>query len=136
MKRVEVDNLIGKTIIITAILLGIIFGTVWVHNGYGNILKHHATTVVTIVVSVIFVALAVFMVCLGLMKNTKYYLYATGSAIIAIFFMLLKIDYEVKCLLNVMVGGHMIRVYMVAIVIFGLMIIASWIRAIVKIVRN
>lgn len=136
MKRYEVDNLVGKGIIVTVTLIVLMIGTMWVHNGYENFLMFPTTTVATIVISVICAILAVAMVGLGLLKNTKYYLYATCSAIVAIFFMLLKVDYEIKQLVKIPFDGHVIRLYMIAIAIFGVLIIANWVKTIVKIVKN
>jgi len=75
------------------------------------------------------------MVVLGITKNTSYYFYATCAAIIAIFFMLLKINYEIKAL-QFSMGAIIVKFYMVAILGFLALILATWVRAVVKIVRN
>ena len=134
MKKFEVDKIVGKSIIVTAVLLCLILGTVMVQNGYFNALTYNARNA-TIILSVLFGMLAIAMVALGLTKKTSYYFYATCAAVIAIFFMLLKINYEVRAL-QFSLGAVTVKFYMVAMAGFLALILATWVRAIVKIVRN
>jgi len=135
MKKFEVDKIVGKSIIVTAVLLCLILGTVMVQNGYFNALTYNITCNATIVISVLFAILAIAMVVLGLTKKTSYYFYATCAAVIAIFFMLLKINYEIKAL-QFSMGAITVKFYMVAMAGFLALILATWVRAVVKIVRN
>ena len=135
MKKFEVDKIVGKSIIVTAVLLCLIFGTAMVQNGYFNALTYNTARIATIVISVLFGGIAIAMVVLGLVKKTSYYFYATCAAVIAIFFMLLKINYEVKAL-QISLGALTVKFYMVAMAGFLALILATWVRAIVKIVRN
>jgi len=135
MKKVEVEKLVSKSIIITAILLCLILGTAYIQNGYFNALKLGTTSILTVVISVLFAIIAVAMVILGISKNSKYYVYASLSAIVAIFVMLLKINYEIKGL-EFLVGTITIKFYDVSMVIFGLAILATWVRATVKLIRD
>ena len=135
MKKFEVDKIVGKSIIVTAVLLCLVLGTVMVQNGYSNALAFNTTCIATIVLSVLFAVLAITMVILGITKKTSYYFYATCAAVIAIFFMLLKINYEVKAL-QFGLGSITVKFHMVAMAGFLALILATWVSAIVKIVRN
>ena len=95
MKKVEVEKLVSKSIIITVILLCLIFGTTYIQNGYFNALTFATTSKLTVGVSILFAIVAVAMVVLGIVKNSKYYVFASISAVVAIFVMLLKINYEI-----------------------------------------
>ena len=135
MKKVEVEKLVSKSIIITAILLCLILGTTFIENGYSDALRFGTASVSTIVVSVLFAVVAVAMVGLGIFKNSKYYIFASLSAAIAIFVMLLKINYEIKGL-EFLVGTINVKFYDVSMLIFGLAILATWIRAGIKLIRD
>ena len=135
MKKVEVEKLVSKSIIITAILLCLILGTTFIQNGYFNALTYLTTKTMTVVVSVIFAVIAVGMVILGILKNSKYYTYATLAAVVAIFVMVLKINYEIKSL-EFAVGTRTVQFYMISMVLFCAGILATWIRATVKLIRE
>jgi len=135
MKKVEVEKLVSKSIIITAILLCLILGTTYIENGYSDALRLGATSTLTVVVSVLFAIVAVAMVGLGIFKNSKYYIFASLSAVIAIFVMLLKINYEIKGL-EFLVGTINVKFYDVSMLIFGLAVLATWVRAGIKLIRG
>jgi len=135
MKKVEVEKLVSKSIIITAILLCLILGTTFIQTGYFNALTFATTSKATVAVSIIFAAVAVLMVGLGIFKNSKYYVYATGAAVVAIFVMLLKINYEIKAL-QFNIGTATVKFYMMAIAICCVAILATWIRATVKLIKE
>ena len=135
MKKVEVEKLVSKSIIITAILLCLILGTACIQNGYFNALTFVTTSKATVVVSIIFAIVAVAMVMLGVFKNSKYYLYATISAVVAIFVMLLKINYEIKGL-QFTLGTMTVKFFMMTMAVFCAAILATWIRAIIKLIRE
>ena len=65
MKKVEVEKLVSKSIIITAILLCLILGTTYIQNGYFNALTFASTAKLTVIVSILFAVIAVAMVILG-----------------------------------------------------------------------
>lgn len=135
MKKVEVEKLVSKSIIITVVLLCLIFGTTYIQNGYFNALTFSTMSKLTVVVSVIFAVLAVAMVIAGVVKNSKYYLYASSSAVIAIFVMLLKINYEIKGL-QFTIGVKTIKFYIISMFVFAVAIIATWIRTAVKLIKE
>ena len=135
MKKVEVEKLVSKSIIITAILLCLILGTTYIQNGYFNALTFATTSKLTVIVSILFAVIAVAMVVLGVLKNSKYYVYASISAIIAIFVMLLKINYEIKGL-QFTVGTMTIKFYIISMGILCLAVLATWTRAIVKLIKE
>lgn len=135
MKKVEVEKLVSKSIIITVILLCLIFGTTYIQNGYFNALTFTTTSKLTVGVSILFAIVAVAMVVLGIVKNSKYYVYASISAVVAIFVMLLKINYEIKGL-QFTVGTMTIKFYIISMGIFCLAVLATWARTIVKLIRE
>lgn len=135
MKKVEVEKLVSKSIIITAILLVLVLGTIAIKNGYTNFLTFTTTKTATIVTSVIFAVIAVGMVFLGIFKNSKYYIFATGAAVVAIFVMLLKINYEIKGL-QFTIGTATIKFHIVSIAVFCAAILATWIRATIKLIKD
>jgi len=135
MKKVEVEKLVSKSIIITAILVGLILGTKYIQNGYFNALTFTTTSKLTVVVSVLFAVVAVAMVGMGIFKNSKYYLYATGAAVVAIFVMLLKINYEIKGL-QFAIGTTTIKFYIITMAVLCLAILATWIRTVVKLIKE
>ena len=135
MKKFEVEKLVSMSIIITAILLCLILGTTFIQNGYFNALTYLTTKTMTVVVSVIFAVIAVGMVALGIFKNSKYYAHATLAAIVAIFVMILKINYEIKPL-EFAVGARTVKFYMICMALFCVAILATWIRATVKLIRE
>lgn len=135
MKKVEVEKLVSKSIIITAVFLCLILGTTYIQNGYFNHLAYATTSVMTFVVSVLFAAVAIFMVVLGIFKNSKYYFYASISAVIAIFVMLLKVNYEIKGL-QFTVADRTIKFYVIAMGVLCLAILATWVRTVVKLIKE
>jgi len=135
MKKVEVEKLVSKSIIITAILLCLILGTTYIQNGYFNALEHSATKTTTVVASIVFAVIAVAMVMLGIFKSSKYYLYASISAAIAIFVMVLKINYEIKPL-EFAVGTRTVKFYLMSMAVFCAAILATWIRTTVKLIKK
>ena len=135
MKKVEVEKLVSKSIIITVILLCLIFGTTYIQNGYFNALTFATTSKLTVGVSILFAIVAVAMVVLGIVKNSKYYVFASISAVVAIFVMLLKINYEIKGL-QFTVGTMTIKFYIISMGIFCLAVLATWARTIVKLIRE
>lgn len=142
MKKFEVEKIVSKSIIITVILLALVLGMEMANNAYFNHLTFNTAKVTTLVASILFAVIAVALVVVGVVletlqkqKGSKYYVYASLSAFIAIFAMLLKINYEIKGL-EFMIGARTIKFYMMAMVVFAVMIIFTWARAIVKIVRN
>lgn len=135
MKRVEVEKLVSRSIIITAILLCLILGTTFIQNGYCNPLTFTTTSKSIVVVSVLFAAVAVCMVVLGIFKDSKYYFHASVSAVVAIFVMLLKINYEIKGL-QFTLGTMTIKFYIISMGVFCLAIIATWVRTIFKLIKE
>jgi len=135
MKKVEVEKLVSKSIIITAILVCLILGTTFIQNGYSNALNFGVAKTTTVVASIFFAAVAVGMVILGIFKDSKYYLYATVAAVVAIFVMMLKINYEVNAL-EFTVGTRIIKFYIVSMFVFCAAILATWISAAVKIIKK
>ncbi len=135
MKKVEVEKLVSKSIIITTVLLCLILGTTFIQNGYFNALTFSTTSKATIVVSVLFAAIAVGMAFLGAFKDSKYYFYASVSAIIAIFVMLLKVNYEIKGL-QFSIGSTTIKFYIVTMFVLCLAILATWVRTTIKLIRK
>ena len=107
----------------------------FIQNGYFNALTFTTTSKTTVVVSVIFAIVAVTMVALGIFKNSKYYLYATGSAVVAIFVMLLKINYEIKGI-QFAIGTRTVKLYMIAMAIFCIAIFITWVKAAIKLIRK
>lgn len=142
MKKFEVEKIVSKSIIITAILLALVIGTKMVQNGYSDIFAFGTTKIATLVISILFAVVAIGLVILGVVfgvlgkeKSAKCYSYASLSAFIAVFSMLLKINYEIKGL-EFAIGATTIKFYMIAMAVFALMVVLTWVRAIVKIVRN
>ncbi len=135
MKKVEVEKLVSKSIIITTVLLCLILGTTFIQNGYFNALTFSTTSKATIIVSVLFAVIAVGMAFWGAFKNSKYYFYASVSAIIAIFVMLLKVNYEIKGL-QFSIGSTTIKFYIMAMFVLCLAILVTWIRTTIKLIRK
>lgn len=135
MKKVEVEKLVSKSIIITVVLLCLIFGTTYIQNGYFNALTFSTMSKLTVAVSVIFAVVAVAMVIFGVTKSSKYYFYASSSAVIAIFVMLLKINYEIKGL-QFNIGVKTIKFYIISMFVFAIAIVATWIRTAIKLIKE
>lgn len=135
MKKVEAEKLVSTSIKITAILLCVILGTTFIQNGYFNALTFATTSKLTVGVSIIFAIVAVAMVMLAIFKDSKYYFHASVSAIIAIFVMLLKVNYEIKGL-EFTVGTRTVKFYIMAMAVFCIAILVTWIRATVKLIRE
>ena len=135
MKKVEVEKLVSKSIIITTVLVCLILGTTFIQNGYFNALTFSTTSKATVVVSVLFAAVAVLMAFYGAFKDSKYYFYASASAIVAIFVMLLKVNYEIKGL-QFSIGSTTIKFYIVAMFVLCLAILATWVRTTIKLIKK
>lgn len=135
MKKVEVEKLVSKSIIITAILLCLILGTVAINNGYSNFLVFNTTTIVNIVASIIFAVLAVAMVFLGVFKDSKFYKYATASGAIAVFVMILYVNYRIRPL-EFMIKTRVIKFYVISMFVLCLAILITWLRTAVKLIKE
>ena len=135
MKKAEVEKLVGRSIIVTVIILCAMLGTTIIKNGYSNALALTTTSKATVVISVLFAILAIVLVFLGIFKKSEYYIYATGAAVVAIFVMLLKINYEIKAL-QFTFGRYTIKFYIISIGIFALLMLLTWIRTTIKLIRD
>lgn len=135
MKKVEVEKLVSKAIIITALILCTMFGTWLIQQGYFNYTTALTMPNLMIGLSMTFALGAVAFIVFGILKSNKFYKYASYSGILAILFMLLKINYEIKAL-EFVVAGTMIKFFPLVLCILLLTALVYWIFTIVKIVRN
>ena len=135
MKKVEVDRLVSKALIITGVVLCIMFGMWLIQQGYFSYTTVLAMPTVMIVLSGISVVGAVALIVLGTIKNTKFYECASFLAALAILFMLVKINYEIKAL-QFAIGGVMIKFFPLALLVLFLVALVYWTVTIIKIVRN
>ena len=135
MKKVEVDKLIGKALIITGIVLCIMFGMWLIQQGYFSYTTVLAMPTVIIVLSAISAIGAVALIVLGTIRNTKFYKGASFFAALAILFMLVKINYEIKAL-QFTIAGTMIKFFPLVLLVLFVVALVYWTVTIVKIVRN
>lgn len=135
MKKVEVERLVSKALIITGVVLCIMFGMWLIQQGYFSYTTVLAMPTVMIVLSAASAIGAVALIVLGTVKNTKFYKGASFLAALAILFMLVKINYEIKAL-QFAIGGTMIKFFPLALLVLFLVALVYWAVTIVKIVRN
>lgn len=135
MKKVEVDRLVSKALIITGVVLCIMFGMWLIQQGYFSYTTVLAMPTVMIVLSGISVVGAIALIVLGTIKNTKFFEGASFLAALAILFMLVKINYEIKAL-QFAIGGVMIKFFPLALLVLFLVALVYWTVTIIKIVRN
>lgn len=138
MKKVEVEKLVSKALIITGVVLCIMFGMWLIQQGYFGYFDYTLAAkmpTVMIVLSVLFALGAVAFIVLGTVKNAKFYKGASFLAAIAILLMLVKINYEIKAL-EFAIGGTMIKFFPFVLVLLLLVALVYWTVTIVKIVRN
>lgn len=135
MKRVEVDKTVGKAIVVTVIFLCIIFGAWLVQEGYSNGLQALATQYVVIAISSVCVVASIVFIVLGLMKDIKYCKWASYFAALAVFAILLHIDWLVKPL-AVSINGRVVAFHSASVYVICAGIIGYWIYTVVKIAKN
>ncbi len=135
MKKVEVDRLIGKALVITGVVLCIMFGMWLIQQGYFSYTTVLAMPTVMIVLSSLSAIGAVVLIVLGTAKNTKFYKGASCLAALAILFMLVKINYEIKAL-QFAIGGVMVKFFPLVLLVLFLVALVYWAITIVKIIRN
>lgn len=135
MKKVEVERLVSKAIIITVVVCCIMFGMWLIQQGYFSYNTVLTMPGVMIALSIAFAIGAVTFISLGIVKNSKFYEYATWSAVLAILSMLLKINYEIKAL-EFMVSGINIKFFPLSLCALTFVAFMYWVVTIVKIVRN
>ena len=136
MKKVEVERLVSKAIIITVIICCVMFGMWLIQQGYFSYETALAMRPITIAVSVVFAISAVVFIALGVRNNSsKFYIIASGSAALAILSMLLKINYEIKAL-EFVISGINIKFFPLVLMALLMAIVIYWAVTIVKIVRN
>lgn len=135
MKKVEVERLVSKALIITGVVLCIMFGMWLIQQGYFSYTTVLAMPTVMIVLSAASAIGAVALIVLGTVKNTKFYKGASFLAALAILFMLVKINYEIKAL-QFAIGGTMIKFFPLTLLVLFLGALVYWAVTIVKIVRN
>jgi len=135
MKKVDIDKLVSKAMIVTAAILGIMFGAWLIQEGYFNYNTVLAMRWVTIAVSVIALLIAIAFVVLGIKKNQKFFEPASWSAGIAIFTTLLKINYEVGHGLNFTAFGRNFMFFNVAMYVLLAGLIINAVYVVYKIIR-
>ena len=135
MKKVEVERLVSKAIIMTVIICCIMFGMWLIQQGYFSYNTVLTMPVVMIALSVIFAIGAVVCIGFGVVKSVKFYEYATWLAVLAILSMLLKINYEIKAL-EFMVSGVNIKLFPLSLCLLVFTMFVYWVVTIVKIVIN
>ena len=135
MKKVDIDRLVSKAMIVTTVILGIMFGAWLIQEGYFSYTTTLAMPWVTIVISVISLLLAIAFVVLGIKKNQKFFEPASWSAGVAIFTTLLKINYEVGHGLNFAAFGRNFMFFNVAMYVLLAGLVINWIYTIYKIIR-
>ena len=135
MKKVEVERLVSKAIIITVIICCIMFGMWLIQQGYFSVSTVLTMPAIMIGLSVLFAIGAIGFVCLGVVKSEKFFEYATWFAVLAILSMLLKINYEIKAL-EFIINGNMIKFFPLALALLVVTMFVYWVVTIVKIVRN
>ena len=106
MKKVDIDKLVSKAMIVTTVILGIMFGAWLIQEGYFNYHTNKMMHAMTIIISVVALIIAVVFVVLGIKREQKFFQPASWSAGIALFTMLLKVNYEVGQGLNFTIFGR------------------------------
>lgn len=138
MKKVEVERLVSKALIITGVVLCVMFG-MWLiqqsYFGYFDYTLAAKMPTVMIVLSALFAIGAIALIVLGTAKNTKFYKGASLLAALAILLMLVKINYEIKAL-EFAIGGTLIKFFPLVLALLLLVALVYWAVTIVKIVRN
>lgn len=145
MKKRDKEELVSKSVIFTLIILGIMFCTMLVQNGYFKIpptTMSLLTPYIVLTISILSLVIAIVLVVLGFRKNQKYFEASAWAAGLATFTMLLKINYEVKALefrlpSNFFVLPNVtIKFYAVAMAAMLLAIVVMWVRTIIKIITK
>ena len=135
MKKVDIDKLVSKAMIITTAILVIMFGAWLIQDGYFSYSTALAMPTVTIVISVIALLAAIAFVILGIKKSAKFFEVATWSAGVAVFTTLLKINYEVGYGLNFTAFGKNFAFFNFSIYVLLAGLIINWVYTIYKIIR-
>ena len=135
MKKVEVEKLVSKAIIMTVIICCVMFGMWLIQQGYFNYNTVLTMPIIMIGLSVIFAIGAITCIVFGVTKSAKFYEYATWLAVLAIFSMLFKINYEIKAL-EFAVSGVNIKFFPLTLCMMAFAMVAYWGITIVKIVRD
>lgn len=135
MKKVEVERLVSKAIIITVVVCSVMFGIWLIQQGYFNYNTVLTMPYVTTAVSVALAIGAVAFIFLGITKNSKFYEFATWSAVLAILSMLLKINYEIKAL-EFIVRGINVKFFSLSLCLLVFVAFIYWLVTIVKIVKD
>lgn len=135
MKNVDIERLVSKAMIVTAAILGIMFGAWLIQEGYFNYNTVLAMRWITIVISVIALLIAIAFVVRGVLENQKYFEPASWSAGIAIFTTLLKINYEVGHGLNFTAFGRNFMFFNTAMYVLLAALVLNVIYVIYKIIR-
>ena len=95
-----------------------------------------------ILISILFLVIAIVFVVLGFRKNQKYFEISAFAAGLATFSMLLKINYEVKALEFTLpsdffvLANYTVKFYNMSILAISLIIVGIWVNTIMKIVRK
>jgi len=135
MKKVDIDRLVSKAMIVTAAILGIMFGAWLIQEGYFSYTTALAMPVVTIVISVVALALAIMFVVFGIKKDQKFFEPASWSAGVAIFTTLLKVNYEVGQGLNFTAFGRSFAFFPMAMYVLLAGLILNAVYVVYKIIR-
>ena len=135
MKKVDIDKLVSKAMIVTAAILGIMFGAWLIQEGYFSYTTVLAMRWVTIVISVVALLIAIAFVVLGIKKNSKFFEPASWSAGVAIFTTLLKINYEVGHGLNFTLFGRNFMFFNTAMYVLLAGLIINVVYVVYKIIR-
>jgi len=145
MKKRDKEELVSKSVIFTLIILGIMFCTMLVQNGYFKIpptTMSLLTPYIVLAISILSLVIAIVLVVLGFRKDQKYFEISAWAAGLATFSMLLKINYEVKALEFKLPSNFFvlpnatIKFYAVAMAAMLLAIVVMWVRTIIKIITK
>lgn len=135
MKKVDIDKLVSKAMIVATAILGIMLGAWLIQEGYFNYNTTLAMHWITIVISVIALVIAIAFVVLGIKKDQKFFEPASWSAGIAIFTTLLKINYEVGHGLNFTAFGKSFMFFNVSMYVLVVALILYVAYVVYRIIR-
>lgn len=138
MKKVAVEKLVSKMMIVTTAILGVLLGMWLIQEGYCNNYNPKIILAMPAIVSgisILFLVAAIVFVVLTILKKIKSFELATWFAALATFTMLLNINYSVKALELAIPNVGTIKFF--AVSLYGLLaaIVVIWIYTIYRIIR-
>lgn len=143
MKKIQQEELVSKSIVLTLIFIAIMVFTALIQKGYFTVGEFCLTMrPITVAISVIFLLVSIIFVVLGFRKNQKYFEISAWTAAMATFTMLLKINYEIKGLefklpANFFVMPNAtIKFYAISMAFLVLAIVYVWAKTIVKLIKD